>query len=152
MDITINIEDYVSPGEMKAMVMEEMRNILHQHYYRNESEINRMITNLSYEFIFKAVSEAIGEDAIEKISSTVKRLLEDDSNIRYNMWRKKDAWDKSDSPAIQIMDRAIKDSEGLIRTKVMIAIDEYEFKDIQTAIYESLDNIIYQKVFGKENN
>lgn len=152
MEITINIEDYVTPENIKDEAMYVIRSELARQYHNNESEINRLIANLSYEFVFKAVSDAIGESAEKKIADAVANLLEDESHIRYLMWRRKDAWDKTESPAIGIMERAIKDNEGLIRTKVMQAIDGFEFDDVKTAIYEALDGIIYDKVSGKEGS
>lgn len=149
MEITINIEDYVTPEDIKDEALYVIRSELARQYHNNESEINRLITNLSYEFVFKAVSDAIGESAEKKITDAVARLLEDESHIRYEMWRRKDVWDKTESPAIDIMEKAIKDNEGLIRTKVMQAIDNFKFDDVKISIYEALDGIIYDKVFGK---
>lgn len=148
MELTINIEDYITPEEIKAVAMEAVRDSIMRTYSRDEYNISRLITNLSYEFIFKAVSEAIGENAQVKISSKVKELLEDGGSIRYELWRRKDAWEKTESPAIPILHKAIQDNEGLIRKKVMEHIDGYEFNDVQEAMYEALNQIVYEKVFG----
>ena len=148
MELTINIEDYITPEEIKSVAMEAVRDSIMRTYSRNEYDISRLITNLSYEFIFKAVSDAIGEDAQTKISNKVKELLEDGGSIRYELWRRKDAWEKTESPAIPILHKAIKDNEGLIRTKVMQSIDDYRFDDVQDAMYNALNEIIYDKVFG----
>lgn len=150
MEVLIDIEDYVTPEDIKDEAMYVIRSELARQYHDKEAEINRLITNLSYEFVFKAVSDAIGESAEKKITDAVSHLLEDESHIRYLLWRRKDAWDRTESPAIDIMEKAIKDNEGLIRTKVMQAIDNFKFDDVKTAIYESLDTVIYDKVFGKE--
>lgn len=152
MEITINIEDYITPSEIKSIAMDEIRHIIHRQYNNDEREIGRLITNVGYDFIFKAVSDAINEDAKEKITNTVKKLLEDDSHIRYVLWRRKDIWDKSESPAISILDEAIKDNRELINEKVKETIKNYEFADVKTHIYEALDNIIYDKLFGGNNN
>ena len=149
MELTINIEDYITPEEIKSLAMEAVRDSIMRTYSRDEYNITRLITNLSYEFIFKVVSDAIGEDAQVKISNKVKELLEDGGSIRYELWRRKDAWEKTESPAIPILHKAIKDNEGLIRAKVMQSIDNYEFNDVQEAMYDALNTIIYEKVFGK---
>lgn len=148
MELKINIEDYITPEEIKAIAMGAVRDLIMQTFGRNEHDIARLISNLSYEFVFKAVSDAIGEDAQAKISTKVKELLEDGSSIRYEMWRKKDAWEKTESPAIPMLNKAIKDNEGLIRAKVMQSIDDYEFNDVQEAMYDALNTIVYEKVFG----
>lgn len=148
MELMINIEDYITPEEIKSVAMEAVRDSIMRTYSRDEYNISRLISNLSYEFIFKAVSEAIGEDAQTKIENKVKELLEDGGSIRYELWRRKDAWEKTESPAIAILHKAIKDNEGLIRAKVMQNIDNYEFNDVQDAMYEALHSILYEKVFG----
>lgn len=151
-EITINIEDYITPSELKSITMDEIRHIIHRQYNNNEREIGRLITNVGYDFIFKAVSDAINEDAKEKITNTVKKLLEDDSHIRYVLWRRKDIWDKNESPAISILDEAIKDNRELINEMVKEAIKNYEFGDVKTYICEALDSMIYDKLFGGNNN
>lgn len=148
MELTINIEDYITPEEIKSVAMEAVRDSIMRTYSRDESNISRLITNLSYEFIFKAVSDAIGEDAQTKISNKVKELLEDGGSIRYELWRRKNAWERTESPAIPILHKAIKDNEGLIRAKVMQSIDGYKFDDVQDAMYNALNEIVYEKVFG----
>ena len=148
MELTINIEDYISHEEIKRCVLEAVRASIMSTYSKDEYNITRLITNLSYEFIFKAVSDAIGEDAQTKISNKVKELLEDGSSIKYELWRKKDAWEKTESPAIPMLRKAIEANEWLIREKVTQSISEYEFDDVQDAMYSALDSILYEKVFG----
>lgn len=149
-EITINVDDYLKPDDIKVCCMEAIKDVLHRKFYNNEEQINRMIVNLSYEFVFKCVSDAIGKDAEKLIVDKVHQLLmDDDSHIRYEMWRKKDIWTKENSPAVDIMHKAIKDNEGLIRKKVCEAIDEFKFDDVKTSIYEGLDSILYEKIFGR---
>lgn len=148
MELMINIEDYLTPEEIKTLAMEAVRDSITRIYSRDETNIARLISNLSYEFIFTAISDAIGEDAQTKITNKVKELLEEGSSIRYQLWRRKDAWEKTESPAIPILHKAIKDNEGLIRAKVMQSIDSYEFNDVQEAMYDALNTILYEKVFG----
>lgn len=149
MELTINIENYITPEEIKAIAMEAVRDSILRTFYGEETHIIRLITNLSYEYIFKAVSDAIGEDAQTMIANKVKKLLEDDSKIRYEMWRKKDAWEKTESPAITILNKAIKDNEELIRANVKRSIEGFEFNDIQEDMYNALVQIVHEKVFEK---
>jgi hypothetical protein len=79
----------------------------------------------------------------------VRELLDDDSSIRYNLWRRKDVWQKDESPAIVILDKAIKDNEDLIRNKVMQSIDSFDFGDVKETMYDTLQTVVYEKIFGK---
>lgn len=151
MDITIKVEDYITPEEIKALAMEAIREVIFKTFYRDEAGINRLISNLSYEFIFKAVSDAIGENAEARISDKVKELLEDTGTIRYELWRRKSNFEKCDSPAVEILNEAIKDNKSLIRSKVEEGIRNFEFDDIQTAMYEALSDVVYNMVYNKSD-
>lgn len=150
MELKINIEDYLSHEEIKSIAMEAVRESIISVFRGDEANINRLISNLSYEFVFKAVSDAIGEDAQTKIANKVKELLENESRINYELWRKKDTFEKYESPAIPMLHKAIKDNEDLIRAKVVQSIDEFKFDGVQDAMYEALNQIVYDRVFGKE--
>ena len=150
MELKINIEDYIIPEEIKAVAMDAVRESIRRIFCGDEANLNRLISNLSYEFIFKAVSDAIGEDAQTKITNKVKELLENESRINYELWRKKDTFEKYESPAIPMLHKAIKDNEDLIRAKVVQSIDEFKFDGVQDAMYNALNQIVYDKVFGKE--
>ena len=63
MEININIEDYLSKEEIKEIAKEQISYAIKEKF-RKESDIERIITNLSYEFLFKAVSETIGKDSL----------------------------------------------------------------------------------------
>ena len=90
-EITINIDDYMTPDDIKVECMATVRQAVFNMYGRNENEIRRLITNLSYEFIFKAVSDCIGEDAKSLIVNKVKELLEKDVAFKQKFYYAKGA-------------------------------------------------------------
>ena len=106
------------------------------------------MTNLSYEYLFKAVSEAIGKDSVELIKDKVVNLLQDDSHISYLMWRRKDAWENDESPAITAMNNAIKDNEDLIKSRVYSLISNYDFNEVKDEIYTVLCESLQRQLFG----
>lgn len=149
MEVAIKIEDYLSEEEIKDIAKEQIACAIREKF-RKESDIERIITNLSYEFLFKAVSESIGEDSFEKIKNTVVSLLEDDSHIRYSIWRRKDAWENEQSPAVDIMYQAIKDNHELIENRVYELISNYDFNEAKEEIYNVICNAIEKQLFGKD--
>lgn len=148
MEVSINIEDYLSKEEIKEIAKEQIA-ISIKEKFRKESDIERIITNLSYEFLFKAISEAIGKDSLEMIKDKVQTLLMDDSHISYLIWRKKDAWENEESPAVTIMNQAIKDNHNLIENKVYSLISNYNFNEAKDEIYDILCDSISKQLFGK---
>ena len=148
MEININIEDYLSKEEIKEIAKEQISYAIKEKF-RKESDIERIITNLSYEFLFKAVSEAIGKDSLEMIKDKVTELLMDDSHISYLLWRKKDAWENEESPAITIMNQSIKNNHDLIESKVYGLISNYDFNEVKEEIYDILCDSLSKQLFKK---
>ena len=146
-EININIEDYLSQEEMKEIVKEQFSQAVKEQF-RKPSDIERVMTNLSYEYLFKAVSEAIGKDSVEFIKDKVVNLLQDDSHISYLMWRRKDAWENDESPAITAMNNAIKDNEDLIKSRVYSLISNYDFNKVKDEIYTVLCESLQRQLFG----
>ena len=87
---------------------------------------------------------------LEKIKNTVVSLLEDDSHIRYLIWRRKDAWENEQSPAVDIMYQAIKDNHELIENRVYELISNYDFNEAKEEIYNVVCNAIEKQLFGKD--
>lgn len=148
LELTINIFDYLSPAEVAEECKIALRGCVRD-IFSKETEINRLISNLGYEFLFEEISKSIRKDATEAISDIVKKLAADESHIRYLMWRRKDAWEHRESPAIGILDKAIEDSTDLIKATVENAIAGYELPDVRDAIYDMACDVIAEKLFGK---
>lgn len=148
MNITIDIRDYISPDDIRNVCKETIANDVHALFAKNESEIERLISNLGYEFVFAAVSKAIGKDAEKLIAEKVEELIKNDSTIKYEIWRKRDVWERTESPAIKIMNDAIEDSKHLIRERVNKEIDAFEFCDVREVFYDMACHVIEEKLFG----
>ena len=73
----------------------------------------------------------------------------DDSHISYLLWRKKDAWENEESPAITIMNQSIKDNHDLIESKVYGLISNYDFNEVKEEIYDILCDSLSKQLFGK---
>ena len=148
MEVTIKLEDYLSEEEIKEIAKEQIAYSIREKF-KKESDVERIITNLSYEFLFKAVSEAVGTDSFELIKTKVAELLEDDSHIRYCLWRKKDAWENEESPAITILNKAIENNRGLIENRVFEMVSNYDFNEAKDEIYNVVCNAIEKQLFGE---
>ena len=154
MNIEINISDYLSKEEIKEECKCAIRHLIYN-TYNNESRIDTLISNLSYEFLFKQISECINKDAETLIRNKVIELLEDDSNIKYELFRKANAWDRETSVGYKILEQAIKDSENLIIEKVTTAINNYDFgnsQEIYDKIMDCITSIIDNRLFRKDLN
>jgi hypothetical protein len=152
MEIKIDIENYLSEEEIKEICKDTMRGIIREQF-RKEADVDRVISNLSYEFLFKQISESIGEDAVALIKSKVNKLLQDSTSIEYELFRKADAWERSESVGYTILKQAIKDNADLINERVKETISVYDFgnrEEIKEAIEDSVHSYIAEKLFNEE--
>lgn len=152
MEVTFNVFDYLTMDEIREECKNAIRLSVHNTFAKNESEVQRLISNLGYEFIFNAVSVAIGKDAQKAIAEKVAELSQDRNAIKFEMWRKKDAWRTTESPAIGILYEAIKDNKLLMRECVQNTIKEFEFYDVREAMWETAKEIVREKLFGGADN
>lgn len=149
MNIEININDYLSNEEIKEECKSAIRHLIYN-TFNNESRIDTLISNLSYEFLFKQISECINKDAETLIRNKVIELLGNDYSIKYELFRKPNAWDRESSVGYKILQQAIKDSENLIREKVTTAINNYDFgnrEEIYDKIMDCVRSIIDDRLF-----
>ena len=152
MEVTFNVFEYLNPDEIKEECKKAIQQSVRDMFCKNEAEIDRLISNLGYEFIFKAVSEAIGVDAKTEIAKKVAELAQDKSHIGFEMWRKKDIWDRTESPAIGILYEAINDSKQLMKECVQQIIREFDIPDVREAMYDTACEIVREKLFGGADN
>lgn len=149
MEITINIEDYLNTEEIKEECRSAIRYQIYQ-LFKKESEIDRLISNLGYEFIFKAIQETTGEDTLQKIKDTVVQLANKPDSIRYQLFKGPDKWDSDVSIGYTIVQQALKENEPLIKEKVKDAISDYDFlsrKDSQCRMEDLFHEMLEEKLF-----
>lgn len=152
MEIKVNIKNYLSEEEIKEICKDTMREIIKEQF-RSEADVDRVISNLSYEFLFKQISESIGKDATTLIKSKVKKLLQNDSAIKYELFRRADSWDRQESVGYTILKQAIKDNSDLINQRVKDIIDTYNFgnrQEIKYAIEDCVHSYIANKLFNEK--
>ncbi len=140
----INVEDYLDRDEIKDIIKNQIRYIV-------ERDAERLLTNSAYYVVFKAVDEALDNSAKEFIKAKAIAVINDLSE--YCVFRKKDAWEKEDSIAYQILQEAMNENKDLIKQKVREAIENRDYeRDIQNSmdyISEGLFEIMRR---GLENN
>ena len=149
MNIKLNIEDYLNYEEIREECKAAIRSCIFNQFNK-ESDLDRLISNLSYRFIFDAIQESTGEDCIQSIKDKVKELSGKTSTILYELFKKADAWDKSESVGIKILNEAIKENESLIKDKVKEAIQDYDFlarKELQDRLEELFREMLEEKLF-----
>lgn len=151
MTIEIDINNYLTKEQIAEIAEQEIR-----YSFRNqmskEGNIERILTNLSYEYVFKIVEEELNIHKDEfkmKLKETIIKVLDDSSTLRYEIFRRADAWGRTESPAVRYLEEVLIDSKNKIVEEVNKRIEEYPFyelkENILDTIYYCIENMLTKK-------
>ena len=147
MELKINIQDYFSDDQIKEIAEEELRAAFREQF-RKEADVERVITNLSVEYVHALVAEQWGGDFDELLREKVRDAIE--KGVGYHVFRRKDAWNRTESPAVAILDEECKNSRPLIRECVEKRIREYPFSELdRNEIGDAIYEVIMEKILRK---
>ena len=75
----------------------------------------------------------------------IKGAIEDDT-LKYIVFRRKDAWDRTESPAVAILDEECANARPLIRECVEKHIKEYPFHELDR---DEIGEVIYDVIMDR---
>lgn len=127
-ELTITLSDYIPAERMQEIAEEELRYAFRRQLQK-EADVERILTNLTHEYVFKLVAEEWDGDLTEQLREKITNVLKSD-RIDYEVFRRKDAWDRTESPAVAILDDELKNSRPLIHAAVEKHIAEYPFHEL----------------------
>lgn len=147
MNISIDVNDYLTEED----ICNEAKAALHYAFsdqLRKESDVERVLSNLTQGYIFRMVCDKLNVDReyIESaIADGIKKAIEGDT-IKYKVFQRKDVWERSESPAVKILDEVLANSRPLIEAEVEKRIKEYPFRELREEIEDTIYGIICQKL------
>lgn len=143
MELKINIKDYFTAEQIKEIAEEELRSAFRAQF-RNEADVQRVITNLSLEYVHALVAEQWNVDFDELLRIKVREAIE--NGVGFYVFRRKNVWDTTESPAITILDQECENSRMLIRECVERRIQEYPFSELDR---NQIGDVIYEVIMDK---
>lgn len=143
MELSIEIKNYFSDDEIKEIAEEELRAAFREQF-RKEADVERVITNLSAEYVHALVAEQWNGDFDELLRQKIRDAIE--KGVSYHVFRRKDAWDRTESPAVAILDEECKNSRPLIRECVEKRIREYPFSELDKG---EIGDVIYEVIMER---
>lgn len=147
MELKINIEDYLSELEIKEIAKEQLEYSFKE-LFRKEADIERILSNISHEFVFDLINSQCDCDLEQILKDTIKDTLQN-KDISYYLFRRKDAWDRSESPMIKIIDEEVINSRPLIKEMIEKHIEKYPFNELdKNEIVDTISDVIKERLFG----
>lgn len=151
MTIEVNLSDYLNEADIRdicacevhAKIREDLRHM----------NVNTIISNLSYEEVFRMVDEQIGENGYcrKTIAEKVPELV--NSLSSYSIFRKADAWERTESIGQKILDEEVAKARPLIADRIKAIIEEYDFPQLQRdEIPFTIADIITDTLFGRKED
>ena len=132
--LVLNVDDYLTFEEKRSIVKdlftEQVSELLSK-----ESNITRIISNISHEIVFNEVQKFI-PNYEEQIKINVQNTLRE-NNLNYYIFKRKDAWDKDESLAIKYLNETVNANKELIQSKIKDCIENYNY---EKDVYESISN------------
>ena len=132
--VKINIDDYLSEEEKKEIAIDVFRNQVKTQLFKSidgtvqsDSEVQRVIGNISYEIVFNEVQKYI-PNAKKMVEDKVSKILKE-KDLSYYVFRKKDAWDKEESLAITYLNQEVKSNEEMFKERIKKEMEEYDLGD-----------------------
>lgn len=144
MKIEIDIDEYFTPEMIKEIAEDELRRAFRRQFQK-EADVDRVLANLAHEFVFTLVAEQWDGDFAELLKNKIKYAIESD-HIKYEVFRRKDVWDRTESPAIKILDEECVNARPLIRKCVEKHIREYPFHELDR---DEIGNVIYDVIMER---
>jgi hypothetical protein len=144
MEMTINVFDVVSEEEIKSVVMDAIRQLVIQQFSGSEENLNRLISNLSYSFVWDMIDQQFNGELRRILSMNISKIINGLSS--FSVFRQKDAWGREDSVAYKILQEEMANARPLIKARVEQIVQEYPFHELQ---YDEIGEVVYQCVMDR---
>lgn len=148
MEISIKLEDYVNEQDIRDEALRAIGESFKEQF-RKEADVERVLSNLSHEYVFHEVAKFLELDSDEverRIKEGIaKALAPEENTIKWQVFQRASAWERTESPAVKILDDVLKDSRPKIEECVNKIIEEYPFRELR----EEIENTIYDCIVRK---
>ena len=142
----INIKDYMSEEEIKAIIEDEIVRETRRTLC-NEKEITRILTNVSYYELWKKIEQEVPNCQEIIKEKTKEKILE---ISKFDIFQKRDNFlEYKDSLAQQFLNESVKENKNIIDDKVKKIMNELSLTDIkydiQSIIEQYIENLFRNK-------
>ena len=141
----INITDYLSTDEIKEICSDELR-IQIQKYFRDEKNANRLISNLSYQFMIDEI-EKITPNYEKQITEKVAKLIAEKDLSFYLFDFDSYGGGRSKSLGAKIYEQAVEENKDIIKSRIAQCIKNKDFSEEIFAKFENLSENFMSNIY-----
>jgi len=134
MKVEIEINEYLDQETMQQLAEDAFRDAVKRVLSR-ESEVERILTNISYGIVQQAVNEVVPRYKDILVEKVRKQL--DDFHPSFYIFRVKDAWEKENGAGTDIVNAEVRAEKDKIVQKVKDAIDSFDARALVADVFRS---------------
>jgi len=98
------------------------------------------LTNSSYYLVWSAIEERCPDNMLETITGKIPEII--DGLSSYEVFRRPDAWHRDESSGWNILQKALKEAEPLIKDRVVDLIRNIDMGLIRNTLVDHIDSVI----------
>jgi hypothetical protein len=143
--LVLNVDNYLTFEEKKNIIKELFTEKVAE-LLSKESNISRIISNISHDIVFNEVQRFI-PNYEEQIKLNVQNILRE-NKLNYYVFKKKDAWDNDESLAIKYLNETVIANKDVFQSRIKECIENY---DLSSDISENVSNHFSQMAESLSN-
>lgn len=130
----IEINEYLDQETMRQLAEDSFRDAVKRVLSR-ESEIERLLSNISYGIVQQAVNEVVPRYKDILVENVRKQL--DDFHPAFYIFRVKDVWEKENGAGTDIVNAEVRAEKDKIVQKVKDAIDSFDARALVADVFRA---------------
>lgn len=142
MDFNIRVEDYLTKEEIKQICIDKLNGVI-------DRDPDRILGNIAYYNGYGIIDSLLTDEQKQLIENKVTEII---SELKeYTVFREKSYWYDKQSLAQSLLEKAVKDSEAIIRSKVECSVNNFSpDKIIEEEGLRLFQEMLYEKLTSKE--
>ena len=142
MELSIDVEQYLSRDEIKDLCIEQVRVEISK-FFKNEENAQRLLGNLSYNLVFDEIDKVV-PNSRGMIAAKTMSILGDIKS--YQVFRDA-SYGGQKSLGQQYMEQAVKDNKDLINERVRETIINKDFSEEVWTKFEELSDTFASNIY-----
>lgn len=127
----MDFSKYLTEDEMKDIAEQEFRDVIRR---KSNKDLERIISNSSYQVVWKAVDESMDNEAINILKQKVVDIIGDMSE--FTVFSKPNAWDRKENMAYEILVQTVRDNSNVLDIKIKDQINTLSKTQISKIVAE----------------
>ena len=141
----IKIEDYLSDGEIKEIVQDELRNQIRKFFSGSEDNTQRLLSNLAYSVVQEEVNKIVPNYEDELVSKVAKLINEKD--LSFQVFNYNYSTNAPVSFGAKVIENTVKENQQLIKDRVVEAIQNKDYSEEALLKLENLSETFTSNIY-----